>query len=594
MEPPSKRRCLSPLPQSHHDLQDDADLQIARARNDKKLKSLFEGIFEKYGKDFSDVGDEIDLRTGEIVVNKGHVSLMESEDDTGEALETSQEKHSPRRASNTHKSDELDLADDSDDELVPDGKLVLQSLIAGDMEKDVKSFDMENSKNDTESPRGNRPRTGPEEEIGEDGVELSSLEYPQANNNTAKATDPIWQVPEIDATFWTPPKMQTTPKKELDIPDTRPSSPPTAGSIWAVRTPGRPRGASSKKPTSTKKSTPSLPSKRRRKKPVVLDWSFANMKSDDSDSDDPLQEELPSSVTQSIRIRGRSSVSITPTPIQTIVRNGISAKSNNTTPKKPVTKIEYRRLRDVVSSPKTPEVASSPQRLGTTPAHTSDKEMSSPTKMRPAEFILTPDEVKLIVQMKSKSMDCTWDEIVDRLPGRTVDDLQEWEECHPHLLERNSTTSGGWSQDELSKLDQFVDQSGIWWKDIQAALPTRSRRELESQMIKMWMEKDAPHEDLADQPEPNEQDQSSPEQSADSPATLKPQQSRPPYSNEDDPALRTGDVMTNQDLDDLLEEDSEDDWPEILAIEVESRPVEKGGSRRGSPRKGSASPRKFF
>ncbi|QKX54165.1 uncharacterized protein TRUGW13939_01249 [Talaromyces rugulosus] len=594
MEPPNKRRRLSPSHQPRNDFQDDTELQIARARNDKKLKSLFEGIFEKYGKDFSDVGDEIDLRTGEIVVNKGHVSLMEHEDDTGEVLETSQKKDSPRKASNAHESHEPDLADDSDDELAPDGKRVLQSLIAGDMDNDIESFDMEKGKNGTVTPRGNRPRSDPEDEIGGDKIELAGLEYPQAYNNTAKATDPIWQVPEIAAKFWTPPKMQTPPKKELNIPDTRPSSPPTAGSIWAVRTPGRPRGASSKKPTSTKKSTPSLPSKRRRKKPVVLDWTFANMKSDDSDSDDPLQEEAPSSTTQSIKIRGRSSVSITPTPIKTVARNVIGAKSNNTTRKKPVSKIEYGRLREVVSLPRTPEVASSPQRLGTTPVHTSDKEMSSPTKMRPVEFILTPDEVKLIVQMKSKSMEYTWDDIVEHLPGRTVDDLQDWEESHPDLLDKTPTTSGGWSREDLSKLDQFVSQSGIWWKDIQAALPTRSRGELESQMIKMWMEKELLREDSTDQPESNEQDQSSPGISADTPTPPKTQQSHPLYSD-DDPALRTGTAMTNQDPEDPLEEDSEDDWPEISAIEVESRPAEKsGGSRRGSPRKGSASPRKFF
>lgn len=78
MEPPRKRQRLSP------ESPNDNDLQIARARNDQKLKSLFEGIFEKYGKDFSDIGDEIDLSTGEIVINKGHVQRMEHEDDTGE------------------------------------------------------------------------------------------------------------------------------------------------------------------------------------------------------------------------------------------------------------------------------------------------------------------------------------------------------------------------------------------------------------------------------------------------------------------------------------------------------------------------------
>src|SRR5450756_2287615 len=51
----------------------DADLQQKRARLDYKLKSTFEAIFEKYGQDFEGVGDEIDLETGEVVVNNGHL-----------------------------------------------------------------------------------------------------------------------------------------------------------------------------------------------------------------------------------------------------------------------------------------------------------------------------------------------------------------------------------------------------------------------------------------------------------------------------------------------------------------------------------------
>jgi hypothetical protein len=62
----------------------DAELQQRRARLDYKLKSTFEAIFEKYGKDFDGVGDEIDLETGEIVVNNGHLLEMHDERDTGD------------------------------------------------------------------------------------------------------------------------------------------------------------------------------------------------------------------------------------------------------------------------------------------------------------------------------------------------------------------------------------------------------------------------------------------------------------------------------------------------------------------------------
>lgn len=67
--------------------QEDPDFQLEqkRARLDLKLKSKFEAIFEKYGRDFTGIGDEIDLETGEIVVNNGHLLEMEDERDDGTA-----------------------------------------------------------------------------------------------------------------------------------------------------------------------------------------------------------------------------------------------------------------------------------------------------------------------------------------------------------------------------------------------------------------------------------------------------------------------------------------------------------------------------
>ncbi|MDI1488329.1 MAG: hypothetical protein OHK93_007603 [Ramalina farinacea] len=52
----------------------DVELRKRRAQNDRRLKSIFESIFDKYEKDFEGVGDEIDLDTGDIVVDNGHVS----------------------------------------------------------------------------------------------------------------------------------------------------------------------------------------------------------------------------------------------------------------------------------------------------------------------------------------------------------------------------------------------------------------------------------------------------------------------------------------------------------------------------------------
>lgn len=51
-------------------------LEQARSRASNKLKSRFEDIFAKYEKDFTGVGDEINLGTGEVIVNNGHLQSI--------------------------------------------------------------------------------------------------------------------------------------------------------------------------------------------------------------------------------------------------------------------------------------------------------------------------------------------------------------------------------------------------------------------------------------------------------------------------------------------------------------------------------------
>ena len=60
----------------------DRDRQLSRLR----LKSTFEDIFTKYEYDFSNVGDEIDLETEEVIVDNGHLSGMLDEQDVGRAV----------------------------------------------------------------------------------------------------------------------------------------------------------------------------------------------------------------------------------------------------------------------------------------------------------------------------------------------------------------------------------------------------------------------------------------------------------------------------------------------------------------------------
>lgn len=91
----------------------DHDLQQKRARLDLKLKSTFESIFEKYGKSFDGVGDEIDLYTGEILVDNGHLLQMQSEIDAGDPLNSGR---IPRTLAGSVNGDYEDEDEDDEDE----------------------------------------------------------------------------------------------------------------------------------------------------------------------------------------------------------------------------------------------------------------------------------------------------------------------------------------------------------------------------------------------------------------------------------------------------------------------------------------------
>ncbi|WQF87429.1 Putative centromere protein Scm3/HJURP [Colletotrichum destructivum] len=101
MEPPAKRPRTGPSPSGQQSKEDEDDelnyepeevsqmrdpgyqLEQSRAFAAFKLKSTFEHIFQKYERDFTGIGDEIDLRTGRIIENNGHLERMRNERDTG-------------------------------------------------------------------------------------------------------------------------------------------------------------------------------------------------------------------------------------------------------------------------------------------------------------------------------------------------------------------------------------------------------------------------------------------------------------------------------------------------------------------------------
>lgn len=89
MDWPNKRPRLNSVVPPEVNYQD-IDLHAAQVQNDQRLKSKFENIFAKYGRDFTGVGDEIDLETGDIVVDNGHLSAMRGEQDVGDVIQNTQ------------------------------------------------------------------------------------------------------------------------------------------------------------------------------------------------------------------------------------------------------------------------------------------------------------------------------------------------------------------------------------------------------------------------------------------------------------------------------------------------------------------------
>ncbi|KAK0115550.1 hypothetical protein ONS95_000173 [Cadophora gregata] len=115
------------------------ELEQKRARLDYKLKSTFESIFEKYERDFDGVGDEIDLETGEIVVNNGHLVQMLDEQDAGDtsgAMQVLREYTQEPDELPSSSFDATEIVDDEEEEEEEDEIMSDEDLLEDDMAED--------------------------------------------------------------------------------------------------------------------------------------------------------------------------------------------------------------------------------------------------------------------------------------------------------------------------------------------------------------------------------------------------------------------------------------------------------------------------
>ncbi|EMR11419.1 hypothetical protein PNEG_00442 [Pneumocystis murina B123] len=52
-------------------------IELKRLESRTRYESTLEGIFERYGRDMTEESDEVDLRTGEVIVNRGHLNNLQ-------------------------------------------------------------------------------------------------------------------------------------------------------------------------------------------------------------------------------------------------------------------------------------------------------------------------------------------------------------------------------------------------------------------------------------------------------------------------------------------------------------------------------------
>ncbi|KAJ5367226.1 Centromere protein Scm3 N-terminal [Penicillium brevicompactum] len=353
IEPPAKRQRLSPTLGAEHatanvseEIPDDFDLPAARAQNDSKLKSLFEGIFAKYSHDFTDVGDEIDLETGNIVVDNGHLLGLQEEGADGRQPRSwlfqagLEEPEGPDtdldEGQEEEENDDAECAGSAPGDLMPNVSAPSPSVHApppgqpqGDDDDSLdfvftfKASGATGLSPVTKMQHVSRPTNS-------NHHPTNSLNHPRTVDPVAasKPQDPIWAVPDLPQSFATPTTQTRKVNVEL-IPSARSPSPPGSGSVWAVRGPGRPRTESKPKVTPSRRK----PSAKRKyhSSPVARDWSFASVP-DGNESDDPLQDYEPSPTPSKMRIiRGKRQVPTKDpgTPSRSVVTTPSKAQVNH-------------------------------------------------------------------------------------------------------------------------------------------------------------------------------------------------------------------------------------------------------------------------
>lgn len=489
MQHPTKRRRIDGQLNPGNQSSQEIDVGEARRANDLKLKSRFESIFEKYSKDFSFVGDEIDLSTGEIIINNGHIRGMQNEQDVGDDI-----------WADFHPDESGDDAQNDDE---PAGKDATAHTNADDQ----KCVDSE-----TDSSR-NIPETG--EHIGgthngqsQDGglatpYELDADSRSDAlvrgddttndNGGNKSLVDPLWEAPDIDAPF----ASIAEPELIQTIPDVkRTPSPSNSRSLWLAPGMRRPKTSSTMKRTKYKKR-------------VSKQVQASQEMHEGSDSDDPLQDITSSTPTAMKRPPYHNVVPPPPDDLplpdtesaifqlsndipEFYANPGVENEVNDMPPEYTV---DLEHVTDL--EPQSPQSGAC-----TTPGN-GEKEMELETKnddpvvghhsslipqpvaTKITPEFLSPQEVKTIMNLRMVEKK-PWKDIFTAFPSHAPPQLKRWYYIQRNRFNSRSTgSSSSWTDAEREKLASLQQDPLDTWTQVLSLFDARNIDELLCEWIRV-------------------------------------------------------------------------------------------------------------
>ena len=237
-----------------------AELYEKRARNDLHLKSRFEAIFEKYGRDFSDVGDEINFQTGEVVVDKGHLKSMAHEQDVGGGSNSSDQSVLEHSTANGNLGSSSVYGDTIQSSFGSSVRSTAKSIANSDIEVEevlsvsTTSDPERSSSGQHEGLSRGHPRSLASVKTPLRNINIDSV-LNRLNNRPVEVyespIEPAWQAPPLPIDKQSQVQRSSLTKNLDEERERERSESPNTGSLWALQSRGRrPKNNGTSVPTS--------------------------------------------------------------------------------------------------------------------------------------------------------------------------------------------------------------------------------------------------------------------------------------------------------------------------------------------------------